>query len=100
MKVVERVKIFTGANVSTLEKAYARWYDKKQEEREKVPALKGNPFVIIERSLTIRNYEGDETFALAIFHEDTILEEYEQGKDRGQHLRGGVSMVAGQKPRR
>jgi hypothetical protein len=92
MKVTERVKIFTGADTKKLEKMYAKWFDTILEERLKIPVLRGYPPRVIERSLVIRNYEGDETFALAVFYEDYILENHEVGEDRGGHLKGGVSM--------
>ncbi len=98
MKLAERVKIFTGADTDTLEDEYAAWYDTIMEHRSTVPALKSTPFKILSRDLTIRNYEGEETFALAIFYEDTLLQAHEMGPDRGGHIQGGVSMVAGQKP--
>jgi hypothetical protein len=97
MKLTERVKIFTGANTDDLEKEYADWYDGIIAQREAVPALKGNPFQIIERSLTIRNYEGEETYALAVFYVDAVLADYEKGKDKGHHLNNGVSMMVGKR---
>lgn len=97
MKFAERVKIFTGTDTDDLEKQFSTWYDQVIAEREAVPALKGNPFRIIERSLTIRNYEGEETYALAVFFEDALLADYEQGKDRGRHLNNGVSMLVGKR---
>ena len=100
MIVVERVKIFTGADTTTLEDMYAEWYDDILEYRAQVPALKGTPFKILDRNLVIRNYKGDETFALCIFYEDTSMEAHEVGPDRGGHLRGGVSMMVGQRPQR
>jgi len=93
MKRVERVKIFTGANTQKLEKLYATWYDAVIKERSEIPALTGNEFKIFDRRMVIRNYNGDETFALAIFFEEVLVEEHEKGGDRGQHLKGGVSMV-------
>ena len=93
MQKVERVKLFIGGDAKKLEKQYAEWYDSVVEGRNSVPALKGNPFKIIERSLVIKNYEGAETFALAVFYEDTLLEDHERGGDRGGHLKGGVSMM-------
>lgn len=97
MKFAERVKIFTGANVAKLEDLYAAWYDKIAADRAMVPALKNNRLKIISRDLIIRNYKGEETFALAIFFETCLLESHEQGPDRGHHLKNGVSMVAGGK---
>ena len=97
MKLVERTKIFTGADTDDLEEEYSKWYDSVITARETVPALKGNPFKILERSLVIRNYEGEESFALAVFFEDVLLEDHEQGKDRGGHLNSGVSMVHGKR---
>ena len=93
MKLTERVKIFTGADTQKLEKLYATWYDGVVAERAEVPALTGNKFNILERRFVIRNYEGEETFALAVFYEETLLEAHEKGPDRGKHLKGGVSMV-------
>lgn len=97
MRLAERVKIFTGADTEELEQEYSDWYDSVVTFRETVPALKGNPFKIFERSLTIRNYDGEETFGLAIFYEDVILEEHEIGKDKGRYLNNGISMVHGKK---
>ncbi len=97
MRLAERVKIFTGPDTEELEKDYAEWYDGVVLARDAVPALKGNPFKIFERGLTIRNYDGEETYAMAVFYEDVLLEDYEKGKDRGNHLQNGVSMVLGKK---
>lgn len=100
MKLVERVKIFIHNDSEQLEKQYADWYDAIVEERQKVPLLSGTLLKILDRNLVIRNYEGDETLALAVFYEHVILSAQEQGDDRGQHLKGGVSMMPGEKPRR
>jgi len=97
MRLAERVKIFTGADTVALEQEYSDWFDGVIAARDAVPALRGNPFKIIERSLTIRNYEGEETYALAVFYEDAILEDHEQGKDRGGHLNNGVSLIQGKR---
>ncbi len=97
MRLAERVKIFTGADTEELEQEYSDWYDSVVTFRETVPALRGNPFKIIERSIVIRNYEGDETYALAVFFEDVILADHEKGKDKGNHLQNGVSMMVGKK---
>ncbi len=97
MRLAERVKIFTGADIDDLEKEFSEWYDSAIAFRESVPALKGNKFVILERSLVIRNYEECETFALAVFFEDVILADHEKGKDKGNHLQNGVSMMVGKK---
>lgn len=100
MKIVERVKIFIHNESQQLEQQYADWYDGIVEERLKVPLLSGTPLKILNRNLVIRNYDGDETLALAVFYEQVILNAHEQGDDRGQHLKGGVSMMPGEKPRR
>ena len=94
---VERVKVITGDDTDNLEKQFAKWYDAIAAKRAAAPVTKGQPIVIRERSITIRNYEGEETFALAIFYEDFILADHEVGKDKGRHLKGGVSMVMGKK---
>jgi hypothetical protein len=95
MRLAERVKIFTGSNTDELEQEFNAWYDDAVHARDSVPALKGNPLNILERSITIRNYEGEETYALAVFYEDMLLEEHEKGKDRGHHLNTGVSLIPG-----
>lgn len=100
MKKVERVKIFVHKDEDQLEEQFAKWFDGVVASREEVPLLKGTPLVIISRDLVIRNYEGDETLALAIFYEHVILDAHESGGDRGQHISGGVSMIPGQKPSR
>jgi len=97
MKRVERIKIFTGEDTDELEEMFATWYDDIVEQRANAPVTKGQPIVIRERSITIRNYEGDETFALAVFYEDFLLEDFESGRDKGRHLKNGVSMVMGKK---
>jgi len=97
MKFAERLKIFTGPDTDALEQEYSAWYDSIIAQRESVPALKGNPFRIIDRSMVIRQYDGEETFGLAVFYEDVLLAEYEQGKDRGGHLNNGVSMMIGKR---
>lgn len=95
MKRVERVKIFTGEDTDELEKKFADWHDGVVTERDAAPITKGQPVLIRERSLVIRNYEGEETYALAVFYEGLLIAETETGKDRGGHLKGGVSMVTG-----
>ena len=97
MKLVERVKIFTGADTDDLEQEFADWYDATVAAREEVPALRGNPLKILERNLIIRNYEGEETWGLAVFFVDTVLADHEHGKDRGGHLNNGVSMLVGKR---
>lgn len=84
MKRVERLKLFTGSNASEVEQQYNMWYDTKVEERSKVPALDNVPFKIHDRVFTIRNYDGEETYALAIFYEEMLFLPHEKGDDRGQ----------------
>ena len=84
MKRVQRVKLFTGENADDIETAYNTWMDKKYEERAKVPALSNTPFEMRDPCLTIRNYDGEETFALAIFYQEMLLEPHEMGSDKGQ----------------
>ncbi len=97
MRIAERLKMFTGDDIDDLEKEFAEWYDSVVAFRASVPALKGNKFVILERSLVIKNYLECETFGLAVFFEDVILADHEKGKDRGGHLNTGVSMMVGKK---
>lgn len=97
MRKVEQVKIFTGANSDDLETEYNEWFKAVVDIRDKVPALKGNPFVILDRTLTIRNYEGDETYALAVFYEHMELDPHEQGPDRAAGFVGGMSAVSKQR---
>jgi hypothetical protein len=97
MKLTERLKLFIGDDPAKLEQEYADWYDEIIEQRDTVPALKGNPFRIIERRLVVRQYEGDESWGLAVFFEAALLADYEQGKDRGRHLNNGVSMMVGKR---
>lgn len=89
MKKYEQVKIFSGGNSNTVERQYNNWYVERKEEREGHRALSNLPFIILDRKMVIRNYEGAETFALAIFYEDYVLEEHEKGsKDRAGTVNG------------
>lgn len=97
MRLVERLKLFVGSDIEDLERQYAEWYDGVVEARAAVPVLKGTPFRIIERSMVIRQYEGDETYGIAAFFEDVLLEASEQGADRGGHLNTGVSLIPGKR---
>jgi hypothetical protein len=83
MRRVERVKIFTGADAGDVEKLYNDWYDAMLKERSEIPALDGVPLKILDRVFTIRNYDGEETFALLIFYEHMLTEAQEKGEDRG-----------------
>lgn len=99
MKKMEQVKIFAGGEPSKVEKAYNKWYAELQTFRESVPALKGQPPVIHNRELTVRQYKGEETIAIAVFYEHIHLEAHEQGPDRGQ-AGGGYSMIPGEGQKR
>lgn len=84
MKRVQRVKLFTGENADDIERKYNDWMDAKHKEWSEIPALSSSKFTMYNPCLTIRNYDGEETFALAIFFEDMVLEPSESGPDRGQ----------------
>ena len=88
MKTYEQVKTFLCESMEDVEEQYNKWYREQSDQQATVPALKGMPFSIIDRVLAIRNYEGEETFALAIFYEHFDLEAHEQGMDRGGHMVG------------
>jgi len=98
MKTYEQVRTFLCDSMEELETAYNKWYRQKSDYQATIPALKGLPFHIIDRVLTIRNYEGEETFALAVFYQHFDLEAHEQGADRGGSMVG--ASVFGREGRR
>jgi len=93
MKRYEQVHIFEGSDIIELEKMYNEWFKMQVEFHLSVPSLASIPFKILDRVMSIRNYDGTETFALAIFYEYFELEVYEQGPDRGAGRNlGGTSV--------
>lgn len=93
MQFVEQLKLFTGADVGKLENEYNSWMRVMLKNRSEVPVLSNIPFRVIHRDMVIRNYEGDETFALAVYYEDVDVPESARGKDRAAGYEGGFSAV-------
>jgi hypothetical protein len=94
----EQVHVLEKDNVADLEQEYNSWFKNQVEFHESVPALKATPFKVIDRVLSIRNYNGAETYVLAVFYEYFELEAHESGPDKGagKHL-GGVSAFGRQR---
>jgi hypothetical protein len=88
MRTYEQVKTFMGSDMEELEKMYNEWIREQCDYQATIPALKGLKFTIIDRVLSIRNYDGEETFALAIFYQHYDLLAQEQGADRGGKMAG------------
>jgi hypothetical protein len=94
MKLLEQVKIFSGGDTDTVEKQFNKWRITMEEEKNKAPKLRNHPFNILHRDFVIRNYKGEETFALVIHYEKVFLDPHEIGEDRvGAGRDIGVSMV-------
>jgi hypothetical protein len=93
MRRYEQVCVVEKDNVKDLEKEYNAWFKGQVDFHESVPSLKSTPFKVIDRVLSIRNYEGAETYVLAIFYEYFELDANEIGPDRGagRHI-GGTSV--------
>ena len=89
----EKVKLFTGEDTSKLEEEYNEWFRKRVEIRKSHSAIMHMPFQIFDRKLEIRNYEGEETFALAVWYEDIELKTQEVGsRDRAGNV-NSASMI-------
>ncbi len=79
MKLVEHVKIISASTTSKLEKKFNEWVIEQRKMFDSHTILLNTPFTIVQRELTIRVYEGEETFALAVFYNHPILTPKEQG---------------------
>lgn len=93
MRRYEQVQILESDDIKKLEKEYNEWFKKQVEFHESVPALKATPFKVLDRVMSIRNYNGAETYVLAVFYEYFELDVHEMGPDRGagRHI-GGTSV--------
>ena len=96
MKPFEQVKIIFGEKVEDVEEGFNAWYRELAIGRENVPTLKNTPIKITDRVMCIRNYEGEETYVLAVFYIHYDIEPQEQGTDRGAAV-AGLSMIRGKK---
>ena len=94
MKLYEQMKLFTGGDSSELERLYNTWIREEMEKRSKVPILSNKPFNILGRDLVIRNYKGDETFAMAVYYEYAELLDSEQGPDKAGNFAGASAFPA------
>lgn len=99
MRKFEQVRMFYSTDSEKVQEQYNTWYRKELAFRQGVPMVRGTPPLILDRCLTVRQYEGEETIALAVFYEHIELEANESGPDRGTNV-SGASMIPGQKPRR
>jgi hypothetical protein len=93
MRIYEQVKLFTGGDTGKLEEQYNKWVRGKVQERSRIPMLSNKPLEIRDRDLVIRNYEGEETFALAIYYEEIEVPETAKMGDRAAGYQGGFSAV-------
>ena len=96
MKIVEQVKLFMAPDIKKVEKAFNAWVIEQAKERGSVAILSNHPLDIVERQLSVRQYDGEETFCLAIFYKHAFLEPSEVGPDKAGGMAGGYSMVASQ----
>lgn len=96
MRLYEQVKIFMGGDVEELESKFNTWIKEQMDDRAKVPILSNKPFTILDRNLVIKNYDGDETYAMSIHYEYADLDPNEMGPDRGDPNFAGASMIASQ----
>lgn len=98
MKMIECVKIMESTSPVQLEEAYRGWFTQLTEQRSKTPQTKNQPLIIRDRKYLATKSGKSTTYSLAVFYEHLLLEEKEQGVDRGKHLdKSGVSSVG---PRR
>jgi len=86
----EQAKLFMGEDIQKVEDAFNLWVRQETGKRKKdIPALENEPVRILDRTMCVRNYEGEETFVLAIFYEHYDVMNFAQGPDRGQQFKGG-----------
>jgi hypothetical protein len=85
----EQCKLFMSGDIEELQDQYNLWFRNEMGERKKTPVLADTPINIFSRELAIRNYEGEETFVLAVFYEHYDVMGFAKGADRGQHYTGG-----------
>ena len=84
MKKYEQVKMFSGDSVDKVEKQYNKWVKGQYEDFKSHLILSGMELEILDRDLVIRNYEGEETFALAVYYTHYELKRTQKGNlDKG-----------------
>jgi len=85
----EQTKLFMSGDIEELENQYNLWIRQEAGRRKKIPTLSETPVVILDRTMCVRNYEGEETYVLAVFYEHYDVKPTAEGQDRGIHFKGG-----------
>ena len=89
MKPYERVKIFSGADTDVVEEQYNAWVREMTDFMAGTATLNGINLEIVSRDFVIRQYEGEETFALCVYYVHWDLEPRERGnQDYGAGVAG------------
>jgi len=86
----EQTKLFLADDIQKLEDEFNLWIRNETGERKRnIPALENEPVRILDRTMCVRNYEGEETYVLAVFYEHYDVKEFAKGGDRGTNFKGG-----------
>ena len=86
----EQVKLFMAGDIEKLQDAFNLWIRQETGNRKKnIPALEHESMKIIDRTMCVRNYDGEETYVLSIFYEHYDVKPFAQGPDRGGQFKGG-----------